>query len=125
MSVARLSVDIQVAQEKRPQSFDKTPDGACLGSAGGLSPNLQPPTPPVFPCNREPYSASLVGGRYILLDQLEGSAMYRSVNVQTQEEFSCKVSFALRHAHISLFLSRPTFVFFFFFFSHPAPSFRP
>ncbi|KAH6937069.1 hypothetical protein HPB50_025476 [Hyalomma asiaticum] len=91
MSVARLSVDIQVAQEKRPLSFDKAPDGACLGSAGGLSPNLQPPTPPVFPCNREPCSASLVGGRYILLDQLEGSAMYRSINVQTQEEFSCKV----------------------------------
>lgn len=91
MSVARLSVDIQVAQEKRPQSFDKAPDGACLGSAGSLSPNLQPATPPVFPCNREPFSASLVGGRYILLDQLEGSAMYRSINVQTREEFSCKV----------------------------------
>ncbi|CAN8026689.1 unnamed protein product [Ixodes persulcatus] len=90
MNIARLSVDIQAAQEKRQQNFDKVPDGVCA-TAGNLSPNLQPATPPVFPCNREPFAASLVGGRYILLEQLEGSAMYRSVNVHTHEEFSCKV----------------------------------
>ncbi|XP_064480693.1 tribbles homolog 2-like [Ornithodoros turicata] len=90
MNIARLTVDIQAAQEKRQQSFDKTPDGACLPT-GSLSPNLQPATPPVFPCTKEPFAASIVGGRYVLLEQQEGSAMYRSVHVNTHEEFSCKV----------------------------------
>lgn len=90
MSVARLSVDIQAAQEKRPRSFDSK-DGSAPCSGGSLSPNLQPATPPVFPSNREPFAASIVGGRYVLLEQQEGSAMYRSINVHTQEEFSCKV----------------------------------
>lgn len=90
MNITRLTVDIQAAQEKRQQNFEKTPDGACL-TAGSLSPNLQPATPPVFPCNKEPFAASIVGRRYVLLEQQEGSAMYRSVHVNTHEEFSCKV----------------------------------
>ncbi|KAH9373772.1 hypothetical protein HPB48_007506 [Haemaphysalis longicornis] len=67
MSVARLSVDIQVAQEKRPQSFDKAPDGACLGSAGSLSPNLQPATPPVIAdCAQSAAAANVCRGPWSL-----------------------------------------------------------
>lgn len=90
MNITRLTVDIQAAQElkRQQQNFDKTADGPATGS---LSPNLQPATPPVFPCNKEPFAASIVGGRYVLLEQQEGSAMYRSIHVSTHEEFSCKV----------------------------------
>ena len=40
---------------------------------------------------REGQSASLLGGKYILLDELEGSTLHRCLDIQSQEELVCKV----------------------------------
>lgn len=37
-------------------------------------------------------AASLIANKYLILDQLEGSALYTCINVHTQEELVCKVS---------------------------------
>lgn len=36
-------------------------------------------------------AASLIANKYLILDQLEGSALYTCINVHTQEELVCKV----------------------------------
>jgi hypothetical protein len=36
---------------------------------------------------------NILGGRYLLLDHLEGSHLQRCTDVQTKEEFVCKVNF--------------------------------
>lgn len=40
------------------------------------------------------FQASLVADKYLLLDQVEGSSLYRCVDVNTHEELVCKVSVA-------------------------------
>lgn len=43
-------------------------------------------------CDSQQYfHASLVGDKYLLLDQVDGSSLYRCVNVHTQQELVCKV----------------------------------
>lgn len=84
-------------QESHPQSRQQHVDSDCdllKKSDGGLttghlSPNLQPaslPTLPQFP------PASLVGDKYLMLEQVEGTTLCRCINVHTHEEFVCKVS---------------------------------
>ena len=41
---------------------------------------------------REGQSASLLGGKYVLLDELEGSSLHRCLDINSQEELVCKVS---------------------------------
>ena len=68
-----------------------------------LSPPLCPVTlcrpPPVSPVSqaglghpREGQTASLLGGKYILLDELEGSTLHRCLDINSHEELVCKVS---------------------------------
>jgi len=40
---------------------------------------------------REGQSASLLGGKYVLLDELEGSSLHRCLDINSQEELVCKV----------------------------------
>ena len=40
---------------------------------------------------REGQSASLLGGKYILLDELEGSTLHRCLDITNHEELVCKV----------------------------------
>ena len=40
---------------------------------------------------REGQSASLLGGKYILLDELEGSTLHRCLDISSHEELVCKV----------------------------------
>jgi len=40
---------------------------------------------------REGQSASLLGGKYILLDELEGSTLHRCLDINSHEELVCKV----------------------------------
>jgi len=66
-----------------------------------LSPPLPPtlcraPGPPCPPASlpghpREGQSASLLGGKFILLDELEGSSLHRCLDINSQEELVCKV----------------------------------
>lgn len=42
--------------------------------------------------NEKSFQASVVADKYLLLDQVEGSSLYRCMDVNTQEELVCKVS---------------------------------
>ncbi len=66
-------------------------------------PRLSPPLCPVSLCRpppvspglghpREGQTASLLGGKYILLDELEGSTLHRCLDINSHEELVCKVS---------------------------------
>ena len=66
-------------------------------------PRLSPPLCPVTLCRpppvspglghpREGQTASLLGSKYILLDELEGSTLHRCLDINSQEELVCKVS---------------------------------
>lgn len=50
--------------------------------------------PAPFPPNQSEkhFQASIVADKYLLLDQVEGSSLYRCVDINTQEELVCKVS---------------------------------
>ena len=56
----------------------------------------QPPpgyrTDPGAPPGCFEHSLNILGGRYLLLDQLEGSHLQRCIDVNTKQEFVCKVS---------------------------------
>ena len=39
------------------------------------------------------HSLNILGGRYLLLDQLEGSHLQRCIDVYSKQEFVCKVSY--------------------------------
>ncbi|XP_076326339.1 tribbles homolog 2-like [Tachypleus tridentatus] len=86
-NIRPLRLNLYDARRKQASSFEKTTE---IRSVGSLSPNLQPPTPPIFSATNEPFATSRVGS-YLLLGQQEGSTLYRCVNVQTHEEFVCKV----------------------------------
>jgi len=55
------------------------------GVLGGVAPSSLPGHP------REGQSASLLGGKYLLLDELEGSSLHRCLDIKSQEELVCKV----------------------------------
>lgn len=57
----------------------------CRAGPGGVAPSSLPGHP------REGQSASLLGGKYLLLDELEGSSLHRCLDINSQEELVCKV----------------------------------
>jgi len=71
-------------------------DGTCAEkrsegrrTLGNLTPDLQPTSPPSFPkCGLFP---PCTVGRYILLNQLDERPLYKCVNIDTQQEFNCKI----------------------------------
>lgn len=58
----------------------------CRPSASG-----QGPPSSLLGHPREGQSASLLGGKYILLDELEGSTLHRCLDITSHEELVCKV----------------------------------
>ncbi|XP_013790592.1 tribbles homolog 2-like [Limulus polyphemus] len=82
-------LNLQHCRLKQEHNIEKRWEngGKCTGS---LSPNLQPPTPPILPNTQDPFTASAIGN-YILLEQFDGSTLYRCINVKTNEEYICKV----------------------------------
>ena len=56
-----------------------------------LKPFSTPRTDPTVPPGHKEHGFNLVGNKYLLLDQLEGSHLQRCINVQTQKEYVCKV----------------------------------
>merc|ERR1719285_1017003 len=89
-------------------SIDKTVLGHHTTTGTGSSPCLPlgycpsgPPHPPLRSPGpgpnlgaghpREGHQASLLVGKYLLLDALEGSSLHRCLHIQTQEELVCKV----------------------------------
>ena len=59
-----------------------------------------PRTDPTVPPGHKEHGFNLVGNKYLLLDQLEGSHLQRCIDVQTQQEYVCKV----RHISKARFL---------------------
>lgn len=47
-------------------------------------------TDPAVPPGSTEHGLNILGGRYLLLDQLEGSHLQRCIDVHTQQEFVCK-----------------------------------
>jgi hypothetical protein len=41
---------------------------------------------------REGQAASLLGNKYLLMEELEGSSLHRCLHIHTRQEFVCKVS---------------------------------
>ena len=50
-----------------------------------LPPSLLPGHP------REGQSASLLGGKYLLLEEIEGASLHRCLHIQSNQEYVCKV----------------------------------
>uniref|UniRef100_A0A4D5R9F4 Tribbles-like protein 2 n=1 Tax=Scolopendra viridis TaxID=118503 RepID=A0A4D5R9F4_SCOVI len=66
------------------------PDLAFVRTVPGLNPDLQPSANVTLPETRSPQPTLRIG-KYLILDQLHGSTLYKSLNIQTQEEFVCKI----------------------------------
>ena len=41
---------------------------------------------------REGQTASLLGGKYLLLEEMEGASLHRCIHIHTNQQFVCKVS---------------------------------
>lgn len=92
----RLSLRVSEALLKQQQTFDKSwPQ--CLSPNGSLSPNLQPPTPPILSINQKPTVElpSIFADKYIITEQIETSNLYKCIDKNTCSEFCCKVSIAI------------------------------
>ena len=72
-------------------------DRKLWSQSSSLSPNLQPPSPPVLaPGVGSGLTDSVnlplsFGDKYILVEQFETSNLFRCVDTHTSEEFCCKV----------------------------------
>jgi hypothetical protein len=89
-------LNIHNALIKQRQTFDKSLSSSpsiLLSSSSTLSPNLQPPTPPIIPTNQNPNIClpSSFGDKYILVEQIETSNLYKCIDTKTHNEFCCKV----------------------------------
>ncbi len=51
---------------------------------------------------REGQAASLLGNKYLLLEELEGSSLHRCLHIRTRQEFVCKVGEFLQFCQFSL-----------------------
>src|SRR5206468_980549 len=96
----RLDLHHARIKQQQQQTFEKPPDvlssspSVVGGIRGNLSPNLQPPNPPILSSNQEPLISlpSTFGEKYVLLHQIEASNLYRCINRDTADEYVCKVS---------------------------------
>ena len=73
----------KTAVAPHPSSAGATPP--CLPLGYCPAPRPAPGHP------REGQQASLLGGKYLLLEALEGSSLHRCLHIPTQEELVCKV----------------------------------
>jgi len=60
-------------------------DSYDCGVATMLAPSLVPGHP------REGQAASLLGGKYLLLEEIEGASLHRCLHIESNQEFICKV----------------------------------
>lgn len=110
-----------IPQRKQHVECEPSP---CLGSAGTLSPDLQPNTPPTFPhtyqndCSVLQHQVSKIG-RFFLAAPLDTQGhvqLFSAVHMETHQQYVCKVcvlklSFykkLLRLYHVQMFLAFAT-----------------
>ncbi|CAG2120120.1 unnamed protein product [Medioppia subpectinata] len=68
-------------------------------SWSNLSPNLQPPTPPILTTNAtsDVCLPAYFGNRYLLVSQFETSSLYRCIDTKTNCEYCCKIVATMRY----------------------------
>lgn len=82
---------------KRNQSLDQSLDDKSSNqwtTNSSLSPNLQPPTPPILATNVNNSNVVLpssFGDKYILVEQFETSNLFLCIDTESNAEFCCKV----------------------------------
>lgn len=85
----RKPVVAAVGEPGKADDRSQSPGLAERLTASPSSPSAPPsPQPP-----QHQFQAALVAEKYLLLEQVEGSSLCRCVDVRTQEEYVCKVSF--------------------------------
>lgn len=75
-----------------PSKADDRSQSPGLAERLAASPSSSPAPPSPQPQQHQ-FQAALVAEKYLLLEQVEGSSLCRCVDVRTQEEYVCKVSF--------------------------------
>lgn len=87
--VAVASGGVDVVKELLHQGVAQPPESECRVPRVASTRDQQ--HPPGSPHADRNFQASVVADKYLLLDQPEGSSLYRCVDVKTQEELVCKV----------------------------------
>lgn len=98
-SIARTRLTpLFIPSRKQHVEFEQSP---CLGSAGTLSPDLQPNTPPTFPhpnhqnhdCSGVQPQVSKIGHFFLAapLDTQGHVQLYKAFHVDTHQQYVCKV----------------------------------
>ena len=86
------STNTSVGAQQSNNPAASQPPNSQKSKSLGLSP--PPPgfrTDPGAPPGCFEHSLNILGGRYLMLDQLEGSHLQRCIDVNTKQEFVCKV----------------------------------
>jgi len=81
------NAEVSIHKSVIPHVAPRTLSPPCLTLLPGLC--RAPPTSCGHP--REGQSASLLGGKYLLLDELEGSSLHRCLDITKHQELVCKV----------------------------------
>lgn len=102
----RLSVSVSTAGSEGRNSCEQVDTSS---SSNDSSKDQVAPATPTDSCDRHYFHASLVGDKYLLLDQVDSSSLYRCVNVQTQQKLVCKVKIYLKHLSNPENLNKYTF----------------
>lgn len=100
----KASSEDAVTKKQHQQTTPLTPLTPDSYSYGGTTPRRRayvdsPCTYAGVPCpgsssaesSRQFFQAALVADKYLLLDQVEGSSLYKCLNVLTQQQLVCKV----------------------------------
>lgn len=85
--VKKLRLSVSTAGSEGRNSCEQVD----TSSSNDSSKDQVAPATPTDSCDRHYFHASLVGDKYLLLDQVDSSSLYRCVNVQTQQKLVCKV----------------------------------
>jgi len=98
-SVRPTPLNFNLTRLKQRQNCHVSSDNLSgFPTGGALSPDLQPSSPPSF--LKKEHGPACTIGKYILLNQLEGSSLYKAVNKETQEELACKIVNIESHQHV-------------------------
>jgi tribbles homolog 1/2 len=89
-----ISANQQQQQDLQKRIIGGVASGTCTQAtvATTTGGNRTPYTRDAISTNVQPqHNASLIADRYLLMDLVEGSSMYKCVDIRTQEELVCKV----------------------------------
>lgn len=94
--VKKLRLSVNVSEGRN--SCERVDTSSSSGAPADSGRDQVAPATPTDSCDKHYFHASLVGDKYLLLDQVDSSSLYRCVNVQTQQKLVCKVKIYLKDA---------------------------